>query len=151
VIQALPILVGIVLNYMPVMESFISFPIDEYLLMKDEIVSECQLRWKIRSMSGSRDSQCKCASLDEGINIFAPIGVEDCGSNLLFERSKDTLHDRVCLWILHCHWFWFDSIAMQHFLKFDAHKFIAIVVNAFQRTWVTTEPLLIKSFGCGDG
>lgn len=133
------------------MKSFLAFPIDEYFLAKDEIISEGQLRWRIRSMSRSRDSHCKCASLDKGIDVFTPVGFEDCGSKLLSEHTEDTFNDSVCLWILHCRRLWFDSIALQQFLKLDAHEFISIVVNAFQRTRVTTEPLLIESFGSGDG
>ena len=102
VIQSRSILVGIVLNFLPLMKSFLSFPIDDYLQTKDEIISEGQLRWRIGSISRSRDLQWGCASLDEGIDIFTPIGVKDCGSNLLFECSKNVFHDCVCLWILYC-------------------------------------------------
>ena len=111
VIQSLSILVGIILNCLPLTKSFLLFPINEYLLTKDEIISEGQLRWRIGSISRSRDSQCECASLDEGIDIFTPIGDEDCGSKLLLKRSKNAFHDRVCLWFLYCCWLWFDSIA----------------------------------------
>ncbi len=111
VIQALLIFVSIVLNCLSLMKSFLLFPIDDHFLTKDEIVSEGQLRWRVGSMSRSCDSQCKCASLDEGIDAFTPIGFEDCGSKLLLKRFKNVFHDCVCLWILYCHWFWFDSIA----------------------------------------
>jgi len=84
IIQPLSIFFGVVLNCLTLMESFLSFPIDDYFLTKDEIISESQLRWRIGSVSRSRDSQCKCASLNEGVDIFAPIVVEDCGANLLF-------------------------------------------------------------------
>jgi hypothetical protein len=97
VIQALSIFVGIVLNCLPLMKSFLSFPIDDYLLMKDEIISEGQLRWRIGSMSRSCDLQCKCACLDEGVNVFTPIGFKDCCSKLFFKRSKNVFHDCVCL------------------------------------------------------
>jgi len=41
IIQPLSILFGIVLNCLTLMESFLSFPIDDYFLTKDEIISEC--------------------------------------------------------------------------------------------------------------
>ena len=44
VIHALSIFVGIVLNCLSLMKSFLSFPIDDHFLTKDEIVSEGQLR-----------------------------------------------------------------------------------------------------------
>ncbi len=53
VIQTLLILVGIVLNCLPLMKSFLLFPINEYLLVKDEIISKGQLRWRTwLAMSG---------------------------------------------------------------------------------------------------
>ena len=44
VIHALSVFVGIVLNCLSLMKSFLSFPIDDHFLTKDEIVSEGQLR-----------------------------------------------------------------------------------------------------------
>ncbi len=95
------------------------------LLVADEELSFVPNRWplsdkkwdrirrpmRIGSMSRSFDLQCECASLDEGIDVFAPIGFEDCGSKLLLGHFKNSSHNRVCLWILYCCWFWFDSIA----------------------------------------
>ena len=111
VIHALSIFVCIVLDCLSLVKSFLSFPMDDHFLTKNEIVFEGQLCWRIRSMSRSCDSQCECASLDESVDVFAPIGFEDCGSKLLLERSENAFHNRVCLWILYCRWFWFDSIA----------------------------------------
>ncbi len=80
-------------------------------------------------MCRCRDAHCIGASLNEGVNVVAPIILGDSDLKLFSMHTMDLLNNFVCHGVLTCCWLAFDALADKHLLKSDAPKLVAIVVS----------------------
>ncbi len=80
---------------------------------------------------------CRChdahflgTSLNKGVNVVAPIILEDSGLKLFSMSTVDLFNNFVCHGVLNCCLLAFDALADKHLLIFYAHEPIAVVVSA---------------------
>ncbi len=89
-------------------------------------------------------TKSKWACLNKRVDVVAPICTKNCCSELLAKRSMNSFQDCVHSWIFYRRRFRFDAVAVEQFLEFVSHEFVAIVVNHLSRLGVPAEQFLLN-------